>query len=120
FTKDKMVPIFENTTRALEFGKISEIVESDFGYHIILRLDPLQNKDIKNQYFSSVMTQWTDEAITTGVTESPEYAKIDPQAYFEAYAAYQQEIAAKQKAEADAEASPSVSPEASPRTSPAT
>ncbi|MEG0597210.1 MAG: peptidylprolyl isomerase [Oscillospiraceae bacterium] len=118
FTKDEMVPIFENTTRALEFGKISEIVESDFGYHIILRLDPLQNKDIKNQYFTSVMTQWTEDAITAGVTESPEYAKVDPQAYFEAYAAYQQEIAAKQKAEADAAASPSVSPEASPETSP--
>ncbi|MEG2958393.1 MAG: peptidylprolyl isomerase [Oscillospiraceae bacterium] len=120
FTKGKMVPIFEDTTRALEFGKISEIVESDFGYHIILRLDPLQNKDIKNQYFSSVMTQWTDEAIAADVTESPEYAKVDPQAYFEAYTAYQQEIADKLKAEADAAASPSVSPEASPSTSPAT
>ncbi|MEG1430483.1 MAG: hypothetical protein RSC89_03135, partial [Oscillospiraceae bacterium] len=67
-----------------------------------------------------VMTQWTDEAIAADVTESPEYAKVDPQAYFEAYTAYQQEIADKLKAEADAAASPSVSPEASPSTSPAT
>ena len=34
-----MVAEFEEATEALEFGEISGIVESDYGYHIILRKD---------------------------------------------------------------------------------
>lgn len=39
FTPDTMVAEFEAATEALEFGEISGIVESDYGYHIILRKD---------------------------------------------------------------------------------
>lgn len=35
-----MVPEFEQGTAKLGVGAVSEIVESDFGYHIIQRLDP--------------------------------------------------------------------------------
>jgi peptidyl-prolyl cis-trans isomerase C len=35
FTKGQMVPIFEKTAFELEAGKMSPIVESDFGFHII-------------------------------------------------------------------------------------
>ena len=33
-----MVSAFEDTALALEVGEISEVVESEYGYHIILRL----------------------------------------------------------------------------------
>ena len=32
-----MVPAFEETALSLEFGEISDVVESSYGYHIILR-----------------------------------------------------------------------------------
>lgn len=35
FTKGQMVPVFEKTAFELEAGKISPIVESEFGFHII-------------------------------------------------------------------------------------
>lgn len=39
-TKGDMVEEYENSARALEVGKISGIVETDFGYHIIKRINP--------------------------------------------------------------------------------
>lgn len=39
FSPGDMVTEFENATAALTYGQISGLVESDFGYHIILRKD---------------------------------------------------------------------------------
>jgi len=40
FTEGDMQPEFEHGTRALEIGEISGLVETIFGYHIILRVEP--------------------------------------------------------------------------------
>jgi len=40
FTSGQMVPPFENATRMLEVGEVSGLVESDFGIHIIQRVEP--------------------------------------------------------------------------------
>jgi len=37
FQKGRMAPAFENATFACEVGETTDIVETDFGYHIILR-----------------------------------------------------------------------------------
>jgi len=39
FTAGEMEETFEATVRSLEYGEMSEVVESAYGYHIILRLD---------------------------------------------------------------------------------
>ena len=61
-----MVEAFESATRSLEPGQLSGIVESEFGYHIILRLDPATSKAFRENYSSEKLRemekQWVDEA----------------------------------------------------------
>lgn len=42
FAANDMAPEFEYTTRALGMGEISGLVRTDFGYHIIMRVEPTE------------------------------------------------------------------------------
>lgn len=99
FTAGEMVSEFEDGTRALEFGAISGIVESPYGYHIILRLEPDKNAlrdDCLSFLASDQISQWISEA---DVVFSDEYNSLDPQMFYEKFMAYQAMFSALKIAE---------------------
>ena len=57
FTSGQMVEPFEEGTRALDYGQISDIVESDYGFHIILRLDPAEVELIRSDWALNQLSQ---------------------------------------------------------------
>lgn len=61
FTKGKMVKSFEDTVFNLEVGKISKIVETQFGYHLILLEDKKPERvilfdEVKNAIAKNLLT----------------------------------------------------------------
>ena len=76
--KGQMVPEFEAASLELKDGEISGVVESDHGYHIILRL-PLDPANYRAQLVNARMGEmskgWLDDH---GVTTTEAFDKIDP------------------------------------------
>lgn len=98
FTAGEMVAEFETATRELEYGQISGLVESPYGYHIILRLDPdteTAREDYRNDLISAQMDTWVSEA---NIARSEEYETLDAALCYEKYKAYQEAFAAEQEA----------------------
>lgn len=103
FTADEMVAEFENATRALEFGQMSGIVESAYGYHIILRLDPnceLLYTEYRNDRLGKQLQAWADEA---EIVTSPELDALNPYVFLQKYNAYQEAFATEDQAAMEAE-----------------
>lgn len=111
FTAGEMVPEFEQGTRDLEIGEISELVKSDFGYHIILRLDPSTpelataiGNEQGQQKLDADMAQWMEEA---QVETTQAYDQLDIPGFFNNLISLRAEIEAADAAEAAPSPSPS-------------
>ena len=80
----QMVPEFEEGAMALQEGEISEPIESQFGYHIILRL-PLDRAELREQFggdykLNQTMRDWMDDAV---VTTTSIYDELDPKVFYD-------------------------------------
>lgn len=79
FGPGEMVAEFEEGAAALAIDEIGAPVQSDYGYHIILRLDA-DNDEGRAKYLDVLVDQWMDEA---QVEQSEALQSLDLQAFYE-------------------------------------
>lgn len=80
----QMVPEFEEGALALEVGQISEPIQTDYGYHIILRI-PEDRSQIEENLNSSykmntILQGWMENA---QVETTDLYDELDPKVFYE-------------------------------------
>lgn len=92
FTDGDMVSEFENAVKALPVNGFNNApVRSQFGYHVILRLDPTTRvgwqREVQEMKYEEYLNAWMASATVT--TNDAELERLDVQGRYEAYLAAQ-------------------------------
>lgn len=88
FSAGQMVQAFEDGTRALEYNQMSGLVQTEYGYHIILRLAP-DNDEMRTQWAATQMREITDTWMKAAVVvDNTEMDKVDIKDFYEKLVAY--------------------------------
>ena len=113
FMSGDMVSEFEDAVAALKVGEITpEVVESSYGYHIIMRIEPdpeeIDDETLKERYqedtYSGLLDEWTQSA---EISTSDALEKLDTNAFYDKLSSLQDIINAITEAENAANASSS-------------
>lgn len=103
FGPGEMVEEFETATKNLEPGKISGIVQSDYGYHIVLRLDPVKMEQIRSAWGFFRMDEMTKKWVEEAQVETTEtYDNLSVKEFYEKLTAYRQSLMPKEEPDAPA------------------
>ncbi len=102
FGAGEMVAEFEEATRGLEIGQVSGIVESNYGYHIILRDDPTQSEELLNSWAETKMQDLSNEWATQAVVEDKEaFTNLDVADFYAKLTAYRDSLQAEDEGQED-------------------
>lgn len=113
-TLGQMVPAYEEAALKLKFGQVSGIVESEYGYHIIIRDQVSDLSQYTDQWKKYEMNQQVDQWMSEADIQTTETLdNLDVLDFYNKYNAYQQALNEKYTA-ANATPSPSAAVSADP------
>lgn len=113
-TLGQMVPAYEEAALALDYGQVSGIVESEYGYHIIIRDKVADTSQYVDSWREYQMGQQVDQWIADADIQTTEALdNLDVADFYNKFNAYQVALNEKYTA-ANATPSPSVNPSADP------
>lgn len=89
----RMVESFEQGTRALQIGEISDVVESEYGLHIIRRLDPAEDATFHANFLTAWNRQRLDQIFqdamnSAEVETTSAFDELDAQSFYEGLLEY--------------------------------